>query len=361
MTRRENEILQWIQENPLISQYELADKANITRSSVAVHISNLIKKGKILGKGYIISHDEYVTVIGGTNIDVAGIPTNNLIENDSNPGIVKFSIGGVGRNIAENISRLGIEVGFITALGNDMYGREIQKNCKERGIGISNSWIDSSLPTSTYLFVLNEKKDMQLAISDMAICDKITPAFIAEKIEFIKKSSLCVIDTNLLKETIEYILSNLEIPVFVDCVSTTKAVKIKEYLDKIHTIKCNKMEAETLSDMKITDEKSLKESAQYFLNKGVKQIFISLGEDGVFYANENEMGKVKAIKTKVLNATGAGDSFMGAIVYSYINEEEIRESAINGVAAATITIQSEKTVSDMLNVENIKKLREEYR
>ena len=73
------------------------------------------------------------------------------------------------------------------------------------------------------------------------------------------------------------------------------------------------------------------------------------------------MGKVSAMKTKVLNATGAGDSFMGAIVYSYMNEEEIRESAINGVAAATITIQSEKTVSDMLNVENIKKLREEYR
>ncbi|MGL4687654.1 MAG: PfkB family carbohydrate kinase [Fusobacteriaceae bacterium] len=361
MTKRENEILKWIQENPLISQHELADKANITRSSVAVHISNLIKKGKILGKGYLISQDEYVTVIGGTNIDVAGIPTKNLIENDSNPGIVKFSIGGVGRNIAENISKLGIEVNFITALGNDMYGSEIQKNCKEKGIEISNSWVDSSLPTSTYLFVLNEKKDMQLAISDMAICDKITPEFIEKKIEFIKKSSLCVIDANLLKETIEYVLDNLKIPVFVDCVSTTKAIKVKEYLNKIHTLKCNKIEAETLNNIKITNENSLKESANYFLNKGINQIFISLGEEGVFYANKDESGKINAMKTKVLNATGAGDSFMGAIAYSYLKKDNIKISAITGVAAATITVQSEKTVSDTLNIENIIKLMEEYK
>ncbi|MGL4402225.1 MAG: carbohydrate kinase [Fusobacteriaceae bacterium] len=361
MTKRENEIFKWIKEKPLISQHELADKANITRSSVAVHVSNLIKKGKILGKGYLVSQDEYVTVIGGTNIDVAGIPTGTLIENDSNPGTVRFSVGGVARNIAENISKLGIEVSFITALGDDMYGSEIQKNCKERGIDISNSWIDSSLPTSTYLFVLNEKKDMQLAISDMAICDKITPEFIEKKIEFIKKSSLCVIDTNLLEETIKYILNNLEIPVFVDCVSTTKAVKIKGFLDKIHTLKCNKIEAEILNKIKITDEKSLKESAEFFLNKGVNQIFISLGEEGVLYANKDEMGKINAIKTKILNATGAGDSFMGAIVYSYINKDNIRDSAITGVAAATITIQSEKTVSELLTVENIKKLMEEYK
>ena len=54
MTQRERQILNWIEENPLISQQELAEKAGITRSSVAVHISNLMKKGYITGKGYIV-------------------------------------------------------------------------------------------------------------------------------------------------------------------------------------------------------------------------------------------------------------------------------------------------------------------
>ena len=53
MTQRERQILQWIEENPMISQQELADRAGITRSSVAVHISNLMKKGYIAGKGYM--------------------------------------------------------------------------------------------------------------------------------------------------------------------------------------------------------------------------------------------------------------------------------------------------------------------
>ena len=54
MTQRERQILRWIEENPLISQQELADRAGITRSSVGVHISNLMKQGLIAGKGYVL-------------------------------------------------------------------------------------------------------------------------------------------------------------------------------------------------------------------------------------------------------------------------------------------------------------------
>ena len=59
MTQRERQILKWIEENPLISQQELADKAGIARSSVAVHISNLMKQGHIAGKGYIVRTAPY--------------------------------------------------------------------------------------------------------------------------------------------------------------------------------------------------------------------------------------------------------------------------------------------------------------
>ena len=75
MTQRERQLLNWIKENPLISQQELADKAGITRSSVAVHISNLMKKGYITGKGYIVHTAPYVTVVGGVNMDIGGWPS----------------------------------------------------------------------------------------------------------------------------------------------------------------------------------------------------------------------------------------------------------------------------------------------
>ena len=120
MTLRERQILNWIEENPMISQEELARKAGITRSSVAVHISNLMKKGHITGRGYVLSGAAYVAVVGGVNIDIGGRPLQPLIERDSNPGKVLISLGGVGRNIAHNMSLLGLNVRFLTAFGNDI-------------------------------------------------------------------------------------------------------------------------------------------------------------------------------------------------------------------------------------------------
>ena len=108
MTKRERQLLNWIEENPLISQKELADKAGITRSSVAVHISNLMKKGYITGKGYIVQSAPYVTVVGGVNVDIGGRPEAALVARDSNPGAVSSSLGGVGRNIAHNMALLAL-------------------------------------------------------------------------------------------------------------------------------------------------------------------------------------------------------------------------------------------------------------
>ena len=126
MTEREREILHLIRENPMISQEEIAKKIGITRTSVAVHISNIMKKGIILGKGYIINESPYIMVIGGTNVDIQGFSRSELRAHDSNPGYVGVSFGGVGKNIAENIARLDINTKFITVFGNDLYGEKIR-------------------------------------------------------------------------------------------------------------------------------------------------------------------------------------------------------------------------------------------
>jgi pseudouridine kinase len=128
MTNREAELLKLIRKNPEISQNELAAILGITRSSVAVHITNLIKKGHILGKGYILKQEDYVCVLGGSNMDIVGFPHKNLVLHDSNPGKVKISLGGVGRNIAENLVHLGVSTKLISAIGDDLYGKKILKS-----------------------------------------------------------------------------------------------------------------------------------------------------------------------------------------------------------------------------------------
>ena len=165
MTKRERQLLNWIEENPLISQKELADKAGITRSSVAVHISNLMKKGYITGKGYIVQRAPYVTVVGGVNVDIGGRPEAALVARDSNPGAVSSSLGGVGRNIAHNMALLGLDVRLVTAFGDDLNAQKLAASCGELGIDISQSPVIPGGRTSTYLFINDERGDMALAVS----------------------------------------------------------------------------------------------------------------------------------------------------------------------------------------------------
>ena len=112
-----------------------------------------MKKGVILGKKYIINEDPYILTIGGTNVDIQGKSHTNVVRYDSNPGMIGISFGGVGKNIAENISRLGISSKLITALGDDLYGNDIMEYLKIRtSISVIYCFLKISLLQCTYLF-----------------------------------------------------------------------------------------------------------------------------------------------------------------------------------------------------------------
>lgn len=355
MTNREKEILQLIKDKPMISQKELAEKLNITRSSVAVHITNLLKKGCLLGKGYIVaSGDEYVSIVGGTNMDIQGFPNNKLIAHDSNPGKVKMSLGGVGRNIAENLVRLGVDTKLISAVGNDIYGTKILDEARNIGLNMDESLVMEGQSTSTYLSILNETGDMEVAISHMDIFDKITPDFIASKKHVVENSAVCVIDTNIPKDVIEYTLTNFKgVDFFLDTVSTTKCQKVKDLISYFHTVKPNRIEAEILTGIKIENNDDSKRAAEYLIEKGVKNVFISLGEEGIFYHNEKDCGKIKSPKIKVVNATGAGDAFVAALVYSHLNEFPIEYAGKFAMTTSILAISHENTINPNMSVENV--------
>ena len=354
MTNREQEILELIKKNPMISQNELADILGITRSSVAVHITNLLKKGYLLGKGYIVPNNSYVSIIGGANIDIQGFPMGNLILKDSNIGEVKISLGGVGRNIGENLVKLGIETKLISVIGDDLYGTKILDEARLTGLNMQDSLILKGEPTSTYLSILNESGDMVVAISHMDIYDRMTVEFIKDKKHVIDNSRLCIIDTNIPSQVIEYILTtHKNTDFFLDTVSTAKARRVKELIGYFHTIKTNKIEAEVLTGLEIKNDKDLKVAAEYFHKAGVNKVFITLGDEGVFFSDRINMKRMKAPNIKVVNATGAGDAFVAALAYAHVNDIGIDESAKLGIAASIIALSHENTINPNMSIENL--------
>lgn len=356
MTNREEELLELIRKNPAISQNELATSLGITRSSVAVHITNLIKKGHILGKGYILKQDDYISVLGGSNMDIIGFPYKELVPQDSNPGQVKVTLGGVGRNIAENLVHLGVPTKLISAVGEDIYGKKILDHAVNIGLDMKNSLILSQVPTSTYMAILDEKGDMNVAISHMDILDELSIDFIQDKKPVIENSRICIIDTNIPVNVINYILDNFKnTEFFLDTVSTTKAQKVRSKIGAFHTIKPNRIEAELLSDIKIDSFDNMVRASEYFLDQGVKRVFITLGAEGVFYNDGHIHKLIPNPQIKVVNATGAGDAFLAALAYCRFNNYDIDESARFSMTAAILALSYEETINPNISKENINK------
>lgn len=360
MTGREKEILELIKKNPLISQKEIGDRLNITRSSVGVHITNLIKKGYIKGRGYVMNKTDYVTVIGAANLDIHGFTEERLIDRDSNPGAVKICLGGVGRNISENISRMGIDTKLITTTGGDANSKRLIEECTQIGIDMQDSLILPDRNASIYLAIMDENGDMAMALSDMSIVDRMTPEFIKSKSHIIKNSEIIVLDTCLSREVIEYILTNFkDNKILLDPVSIKKARRVKDIIGGFHTIKLNRLEAEFLSDVKINDKDDLDKASKYFIDKGVSRVFITLGKEGVYYREGHYVNTLKSPKIKVINATGAGDAFMAGIVYGSLYEKDMDTIAKISTAASILTLRHHETVSPNMSIDNINKIMKE--
>ena len=351
MTQRERQILQLIEENPMISQQEIADALGITRSSVAVHISNLMKKGIIAGKGYVLRTDSFVVVVGGVNVDIGGRSLAPLVAADSNPGRVRVSLGGVGRNIAHNLSLMGTEVKMLTAYGDDINGERVAASCSELGIDMSNALKIPGGNTSTYLYLTDPAGEMALAVSDMEICNQITPAYLEANHSLLRNAQAVVADCNIPAESLRWLAENLEVPLFVDPVSTTKAEKLRPILPKIHTLKPNKLEAELLSGIPIHNAADVERAADKLLSTGLRRVFISLGADGVYAASHTGSCWLDNIPGSLVNTTGCGDAFMAALVWAYLEGSDLEATAKAGLAAGSIAMESADTINSAMSAQ----------
>lgn len=355
MTQRERQILQCIESDPMISQQELADRLGITRSSAAVHISNLIKKGYIAGKGYVLRSGSYCVVVGGVNMDIGGRSFDPLVQADSNPGLIHTSLGGVGRNIAHNLSLMGTDVRLLTAFGDDVYGQRIAASCAELSIDVGHALRVQGGTTSTYLYISGPDGDMSMALSDMEICKRITPSYLGNNLSLIQNAQVVVADTNIPAESLVFLAENCRQPLFCDPVSTTKAEKLRPILSKIHTLKPNRLEAELLSGVKIESREDAPRAVDALLDKGVRRVFLSMGAEGVYAATAQEQVWLPNLLGKPVNTTGCGDAFMAALVWAYLVGTDLKGTALAGLAAASIAMESEETINSAMSATELRR------
>ncbi len=291
-------------------------------------------------------------VIGGANLDVTGNCENRLIPGDSNPGTIRTSAGGVGRNIAENLARHGFQCTLLTALGDDVGNTLINESCKAAGIDMSEVLVEPQRSTGTYIAINNQLGGLMAAISDMEIVRQISPAWLKEKHDVIRAHEQIVIESNLDEDTLKWISDNREgRSLLVDAVSATKAVKLKAILSEIDVLKVNRDEAKAILGKELQDT----DLAQALFDVGVKNVLLSQGPQGASLYNHNGITHKSAMKSVNASDTGAGDAlFAGYIVARHLLKAEEHQLEF-AIACATFTLNSLLSVNPLLSVNEINK------
>ncbi len=297
----------------------------------------------------------YALVFGVSVFDICGFTDRNYRCNDSNPGKVKTSFGGVCRNIAECMSRVGVNTKFISILGDDEAGTRMLEHSKLMKYDMSDSLIIEGGHTPTYMAILDEQGEMVSAVVDMKIIDMFTTEFIDSKSEIIRNSEYMILDSDR-PDIVEYLINKFgeKTNFILDPVSAAKAKYVKHLIKHFHTIKPNRYEAEIMCGFKIKNDEDLRKAGKYFIDLGIKNVFITLDEDGIYYNNGIEEGKIKAKDVTVVNVTGAGDSFVAGIANGYMNKVNIVDTVKYAIAMSTITISTEETIHPEMSNELVK-------
>ena len=308
----------------------------------------------VFGRGTLLQADAPVFVVGAVNMDLSGTPDASLIPGDSNPGRITLSPGGVGRNIAENLRLLGRRVFLVTVMGNDTYAEIIREHCRNAGIDLQYSLTDPMGRTSAYLCVNEQNGDLNVAVSDMAICDELTPAKLEPLLPVLNRGSMVVADANLPEETIAFMAEKITVPMAADPVSISKAGRLKSLLPRLTLLKPNVPEAELLTGMAVRGDGDLSRVADALHRMGVRRVYLSLGARGVWADDLREGGAlIPCAPGPIVNTTGCGDAFVAAAADAYLNGLGAMEAARRALAAAAICAGCASAVSPSLSREAI--------
>lgn len=346
MTRREYQILRWIEENPLISQQELAERAGITRSSVAVHISNLTKKGYIAGKGYLVRSAPYVAVIGGAGVSVSGRALGTMTAGEVTPAQVQMRLSGAGRNIAHNISLLGIETYLITALGDDIAARKLLESLHEQRVNTEYALRLPESATATDLILLDSDGRRERTLRDTESYAHLTPAVLEARLPFLNKAHLIVMDTSIPEESLRWLLHHCRVPVFVS--AERHLEKLKELLGALHTLHVTPDEVEQLAGIPLTSRNNIGRAADLLLEYGLQRVFINFGMRGIFAADHHTRRFTPAVPGQLVNTDGCADAFAAALAWAWLEGMTLEQTIGVGLAVSSIVMESGEMVNPAL-------------
>jgi pseudouridine kinase len=263
-------------------------------------------------------------------VDVKARTAAPLVTATSNPGTVVRTPGGVGRNIAENLARLGSRVALVSVVGSDPDGDWLLEETATAGVDISA--VLRGGRTGRYVALLDADGDLVAGIADMAATDDLGPEVLDH--DLIRSAALVVVDGNLPATTVDAVLA-LGVRVVIDPVSVVKARRISPLLSRIRPVYALTPNEDELAALGSVDD---------LHERGVEVVWVRRGPAGSLLSTPDGAVELEAPAVVPVDVTGAGDAMLAAFCHHVLAGAPVEEAARAGHEAAALTVASPHTV-----------------
>ena len=278
-----------------------------------------------------------ILIIGAANVDIIGVSKDELIQYDSNPGSIEISVGGVAKNIAENLKRLSMDVSLLTFLGNDSFTDLVKADLNSQGIDYSLS-LNLDYPTGKFLSVHRSKGELDSGINDFDILDHITPEMFIPLESAIETFDYLVFDTNIPETVLTYLVTRFaHKQIIVDGVSQKKVIRIRPVLNRIGLLKVNQKELSSLIGAPADD---IILAVRELHKSGLKQIIVTNGANPITYNIDKSTYQTFIYEAKAnVSSIGCGDALLSGTLYGLIQNKSMHEAINYGKKAASMTME----------------------
>ena len=295
--------------------------------------------------------------IGGANIDCKLRSFVPLSQKTSNPVQSTVTYGGVARNVAENLARWTSNVHLQCIVGNDNEGRQLLAHVRRAGVNIEHCMALDNKKTSYYYAVLDRSGELHISLADMDIYHHIPLYPFTHSWQSWPEKSIIFVDANLPNIVVEraiQIAAEKNLCICIDPVSAPKAKTLPSHLNNVFLIKPDLQETTALTGIPIHSINDCMKAGKILLERGVKNVVMSLGKSGYVIVNEETQEYIETmVFSEIVDATGAGDAFFAGILLGMQQGATMKEACQMGAAAAAYTIQSEKTVAEDITLSRI--------
>ncbi|HZX28622.1 MAG TPA: carbohydrate kinase family protein [Telluria sp.] len=354
---KKEQLYELIRANPFISQQDLAVQLRLSRSAVAGYIAGLIRERRLLGRAYVLPDNRPIVCIGAANLDrkLRSIATLKL--GTSNPARQDESYGGVARNIAENLARLGSPVALITAVGSDSSGRAMLEHAEAMGIDTRGTLRVPDCCSGTYTAVLDDHGQMMLALADMALYEQLTSDFIVSRQPQRAAAALTVADMNLPQETLRTLLDDAiryAVPMVIVAVSEPKMARLPKDLSGLRLLILNQGELEVRVGRAISNDDEMLAAVREVQAQGAQDVIVTRGKTGVIYTVKGGIERLSARDANIIDVTGAGDAFAAAVCWSlFQGSDDLNLACRRGLQLSAMTLECEETVCPYLTSDSL--------